>query len=210
MRLILTIGIFIFSIAIYGQTNIWTGGNLSVKLSKQNSLKVKTQARWEFVPNSGTTHLYQVGLKQKIGKRWSVTPGYRISFNNVNLKANRIYGDLIYSSKRKKKKFRWDVRLRGQHSIRANREFVNGKTYLRLKPSISYNLSKLVDPFLGYELFYRFNTKNELRELRWIAGLDFKLSKKLNLKTALMNQKEINIGNPSKAMVFVAQLKWKL
>ncbi len=62
---------------------------------------------------------------------------------------------------------------------------------------INYNLSRLIDPFVAGEMYYRiWNKPNELQKYRLDFGLDWRLSKKSALTTFYRYQKEINVNNP--------------
>lgn len=80
--------------------------------------------------------------------------------------------------------------------MRFQHQFISSKTYLRNKIKIGYNLSKLVDPFIAYEAFFRFNTKNEFRVSKWKFGLDWKINKRLDLTTYYRFQDDIFIKKP--------------
>ena len=85
---------------------------------------------------------------------------------------------------------RYQVLYRGQGR--------NPIKYLRNKLAVSYNFSKLVDPFIASELYFRIRNKpNEFQKYRLDVGLDWRLGKKCNLSTFYRLQKEINVNNPA-------------
>ena len=86
----------------------------------------------------------------------------------------------------------------------------NNKTYVRNKLKFEYNLSKLVDPFMAYELFFRLNGKNEFRVSRITLGLDWRITKPLHLTTFYRLQDDIFIKNPERRHIIGVTLDYKL
>lgn len=203
--------IFVFTQQAVGQTRIWTGFSMEADLKKSMSLNFKSQLRDELPPlfSNGFDHLYQIALEKKLAKRFLGSIGYRLSMDTELIDANRLFADLKYKSKRKKRLLRYSFRLRGQHSVRAN-EKRTLRTYLRFKPTLSVNASKLVDPYVAMEWFYRFNEKNEMRKFRFILGANWRISKQLKLKSFFMTQKELNVRTPETSNVVGVQLSLKI
>ena len=107
-------------------------------------------------------------------QRWSLDLKYEYDIKNVPI-------DLIY-------------RLRFQDE----KVFYTGekKTGLRNLFSIDYNMSKLADPFVEYESFYRFNEKNEFRVDRFTLGVEWKLNKQLDLESFYRMDRQKNVDDP--------------
>jgi len=108
--------------------------------------------------------------------------------------------DIAYKWKKKGFPLSVDYRLRFEDE----RETSSGDkfTFLRNKLTCSYNLSRPADPFVAYEPFYRFNHKNELRNLRFTTGIVWRLGKQIDMKTFYRIEKTINVNNPERDNIF--------
>ena len=70
------------------------------------------------------------------------------------------------------------------------------KHYFRNRFNLEYNLSKLVDPYVSLESYFRFDGKNQWRQHRYTIGLNWKITKKLDIDSYYHFQKEINVKHP--------------
>lgn len=182
---------------------LWTGGNLNVKLSKMFSLDISENVRFNNSVRSYKKSFSELGLKIKFSKKISVKPSYRFILGTNNTIDHRVLFDGNYNLKKKDSPLDLSYRMRFQH------QFISSKTYLRNKIKIGYNLSKLVDPFIGYEAFFRFNTKNEFRVSRWTFGLDWKINKRLGLTTYYRLQDDVFIKKPERQHIIGLMVDYK-
>lgn len=97
-----------------------------------------------------------------------------------------------------------DYRLRFQDKLGQS------QTYVRNKLALTYKMTKLVDPYIAYELFFRFNGKNEFRKTRLTMGLDWRLLKELHMNTYFWIQNDINIKNPEQQKIIGLTFTYKL
>lgn len=199
LKLLLTIGLIgtfsILNAQNSTDTELWTGGIFKLKLNQKFRIDLKGQFRFNDTISLMKSTFTEIGLRYKIDKHFAVKGNYRYIIKPSKNNRSRISLDAYYNWSKKKLPLSIQYRLRFQDT----KERASGRkyTYLRNKITVDYNLTKLVDPFLSYERYYRFNQKNEFRTWRFTAGLDWRLAKKIDLTTFYRYQKEINVKNPS-------------
>lgn len=211
MRILALFTMLLLVNTLSAQSKYWGGGSMKIKLDGKNALTFKLQFR-DDVPiefADGWKHLYQLKYERELSKRLDLSFGYRATLEQDLFDEQRFYTDFSYSSKKKKRFVRYEVRARLQQDVNYGSDFREGQTYLRVKPEVSLNASKWVDPYLGTELFYRFNGRNEFREFRYLFGLEFKVSKTIDFKTQIMRSVEFNVKNPESGWVFGTFIQFK-
>lgn len=169
---------------------LWLGGNFNVKLNKKFQLGIKEQFRFNNNMASFKKELTELGLKYKINKHFAVKPGFRYVIVGNKNNQRRFFLDGFYKWSKKDFPLSLQYRLRYQSTKNFNSN-KNTTNYLRNKLEVEYNLSKLADPFVSYELYFRFNQKNEFRVARFTMGVDWKLNKRMSLATFYRLQKDI-------------------
>ena len=197
-KVILSIGLIgivsILNAQISTDTELWTGGTFELRLNKKFRVDLKEQFRLNDTISSMKSTFTEIGLRYKIDKHFAVKGSYRFTIKPTKDNRSRLSLDAYYNWSKKKFPLAIQYRLRFQDTKESN---TGSKfTYLRNKITVDYNLTKIVDPFLSYERYYRFNQKNEFRVWRFTAGLDWRLAKKIDLTTFYRYQKEINVKNP--------------
>lgn len=189
-------------------TELWTGGALNLRLSKAFRMEVEEQLRFKDTVSSLKNALTEIGLRYKLNKyfafkgntRWISRPGKKNRY--------RLSLDAYFRWSKKKFPLSASYRLRFQNT----HTFISRKnsTYLRNKISLDYNLSRIVDPFCSYELYYRFNAKNEFRVKRFTFGMDWRLHKRMHLATFYRIQDKINIKVPERQNIFGFMLTYRI
>ena len=187
---------------------LWTGASVRLKLNKKFTITLREEIRLGDNMSSRNSTFTEIGVKYKLNKHFSFVPRFRLV--NIPLKKNkkRFSFDAYYSWKKKKSpvSFKYRFRIQDTKKINSKKE---ANDYLRNKFTIGYNATKLVDPFFAYELYFRFDNKNEFRKNRYTFGLDWKLNKKMNLTTYYRIQKEINVKSPEKLNVIGLSFSYK-
>lgn len=193
---ILVVLFFLVSQFSFGQRpsdlELWTGGEVGIKLSKKFSTSLAGQVRFDDTISALKKSLTEIGAHYKLGKRFSIKGIYRFTFPPNQTMQQRVAVDANYSWKEKGRPLSVKYRLRYQHVLGDTR------TYVRNKIKFDYNLSKLVDPMIAYELFFRLNGKNEFRVSRLTIGLDWKITKQLELTTYYRLQDDIFVKSPER------------
>ena len=185
-------------------TELWTGGTINFKLTKRFALDVSEQVRFDNNISSYKKSFTNIGLKIKLNKHFSLKPSYRFIALPISTFDHRVSLDGYYKWKKKKIPLSFSYRMRFQH------QFVSSKSYLRNKLTMGYNLSKLVDPFFAYEIFFRFNGKNEFRVSRFTLGLDWKINKRVGLTSYYRLQDDIFIKKPKRQHIIGIMLNYKI
>lgn len=199
MRIILVIAFVLCCFGSIAQKStitsweLWSGASLDLKMNKKWGLDIMQQFRFKDTLQSNKT-LSQIGLKRKLSKRMSLKLSYRHTWNPADINDKRFMLDFNYKNK-KKKKLQLGTRLRFQNSMKT----FDGKhkTFIRLKIKSGYNLTKLVDPFVSGEAFFKAIRSNEFRSLRATGGLDWRLNKQWHLKSFVRIDREVNVKNPT-------------
>jgi Protein of unknown function (DUF2490) len=212
MKKITLLFIFISLGAIgYSQINtdvqLWAGFKYQVKFKNKLSLFIAPEIRLNNSLNTVKSIFPDLGMKYEINKSFSVGVGYRYSIRpNANDK-NRVNVDFYYNLRKKKFPLSFTNRFRYQYA----RTSFTGKTemYLREKIKFKYNLSKLVDPYVSTEIYFKL-LKNEFRNLRFSVGLDWKINKRWSLSSFYIFQREIYVNIPSRDHIFGISGKYSM
>lgn len=186
-------------------SQLWTGFTLGLSPNKKWSFDLEQQARYR---ESFTFHrtFTQLGLTRRMSKRWNFTLSYRHTLVPQDVSRKRLMMDFSYANK-KKRDFRFGMRFRLQNSVTSITG--NHKSYARFKLKFGYNLSKLVDPFVAGEGFFRIISKNEYRGWRATAGLKWRLHKRFSLSTYARIDETINVAEPSTVAIYGLMFNYK-
>ncbi|UKN01096.1 DUF2490 domain-containing protein [Paracrocinitomix mangrovi] len=182
---------------------LWTGGTVNFKFNKLLSLDVTEQVRFNNNISSYKKSFTQVGLKINLPKGFGIVPAYRFNVEAGGVLDHRLSLDGTYKWDKKGFPLTVGYRMRFQH------KFIDTKTYWRNKVKLGWKLSKLVDPFMAYELFFRFNGKNEFRVSRFTVGLDWRITKRFYVSTYYRLQDDIFVKNPERQHIIGLMLDYK-
>lgn len=185
-------------------TELWTGGTFQLRINKPLSIDLEQQFRFNDTISTLYKSFTELGLKYRLGKGFSLKGNYRYTVRPTKKNQHRVAMDLNYSYDKKGFPLMIDYRLRFQSVPGGNR------TYIRNKLSLTYKLSKLVDPYIAYEAFFRLNGKNEFRTNRFTFGLDWRILKELHANTFFRIEDGINVKNPERQHVIGVTLSYKL
>lgn len=172
---------------------LWTGVNVNYKINKKWKIILNPETRLGNNISDLRTFLTDVEARFSLSKRWSLKGGIRYSLKPQTDHKLRGVFDIKYKWSKKKRKLSFSNRLRTQYAY----GLVSSKSdfYLRNKTQFGYNMSKLVDPYFGGEIFFKVD-RREFRQFRIFAGLDWKINKTLNVNTFYILQREIFNKNP--------------
>ncbi len=176
---------------------LWSGASAKLKLNKKFSISLAEQFRFKNNISTKKLSFTEMGIKYKLNKHFSFATKYRYVAIPIKKNKRRISFDVYYSWKKKN----FPLSLKYRFRLQDTKKFNSTKQkadYLRNKLTLGYNASKLVDPFIAYELYFRFDNKNEFRAKRFTFGLAWRLNKRINLTTYYRIQKDINVKKPEK------------
>ncbi|MBW8050758.1 MAG: DUF2490 domain-containing protein [Cytophagales bacterium] len=196
----------LYSFKILAQTQdleFWPSAQLNYNLSKEFRISGEQQLRLDQLNQNNLrfkTTFTNLALRYRISKYIRIRANYRFIIRQTNAGniriRQRIAGDLLARYRKKKFPVRLNYRLRYQ--VLYPGQGRNPRKFLRNKLAVSYNASRLVDPFVAGELYYRIRNKpNEFQKYRLFLGLDFRLNKKSDLTLFYLYQREINVNNPA-------------
>jgi len=218
-RLIIILGLSGFYTIVNAQVKdiqLWTGPTVKYNISKKIRLDFEQQFRFKENISTYNYTLSEFGLKYKLFEyldlkatfRQSFLPsrntGTEISDNNKS----RVYLDASTGIKIFNTGIKAGYRFRYEHSWE-NITLVPSD-YLRNRFELDYNLSKLVDPYADWESFFRLNRKNEFRQNRCRIGLNWNISKKLNIDSYYLYMKDINVKNPETNFIIGLQVEYSI
>jgi len=195
---------------------LWNAYKFSADISKRWSADIEQQIRFNNNISSFDFALTEVSVAYKINKYIDAGGGIRYSYLDYNTDESidsydrfRWMADLKFDTDVFTKDLKANLRFRYQES----RE-VAGTTspdrYLRTKFQLEYNLSKLVDPDVSYEIYYKFAEPSEFRAHRINISANWRIIKKLHLETSYIYEWEINVNHPDKEHIIAIGLKYKL
>lgn len=175
---------------------LWAGYTLRFKLNKKLRFDLEQQTRTNDNFGGLKSAFVETGVKYRIKKWISLKPQWRYTIVANGRNRSRLSLDANLKWEFKKLKLTPKYRMRFQNTtVSYTGEFI---TILRNQLTLGYNWTKLVDPYVEYENFYRFNFKNETRVHRYTAGLEWKLNKKAALKTVYQVDQEVNVSAPDR------------
>ena len=197
---------------VFNQTTdnqLWTGASVGLKLNKKFTLNLREEFRFDNNISSKKLNFTEIGLKYKLNKHFAFVPRFRLVAIPQKKNKRRFSFDVYYKWKKKKFPLSVGYRFRIQDTKKFNSK-KQGQDYIRNKFTLGYNASKIVDPFIAYEMYYRFDNKNEFRKTRLTLGLDWKLNKRMSLTTYYRIQNEINVKKPDKIKVIGLAFSYNL
>lgn len=179
---------------------LWTGVTAKMKIKKDWRLDLEQQFRFRDTLSTQKSNFTELSLNYRFNKRFKLKANYRHTRRIDQRNRNRVALSLYYNWKPKKTDLSVQYRFSFQNDYEVWTE--QQITLARNRILLDYNLSKLVDPFFGYESFYRFNYRYEFRTNRFTFGLDWRLNKDMDLKTFYRIEQEINVKVPERQNVF--------
>lgn len=189
-------------------TEMWLGGSLDSKFSKKLNGQISQVFKFNDTISRYKSSFTELGLKYDLNKFIDFKINYRFIGNPPDGNTHRFSADFASIIKKKNFPLSFAYRMRYQHEILINNR--NTTDFIRNKFTLKYNLSKIVDPFVSFEMFYRLNGKNEIREFRYLIGADWKLSDKLELSSYYFYSDELNMRNTKDVHTICFMLSYSL
>lgn len=195
--------IFSFIGSSFGQnelvdTELWTGIAVKMKLNKKWKIELEEQFRFRDTLKTFKSSFTELSGRYRFNKRFSLKGSYRYSVRNGERQRNRSRISLFGYYQWDKKKYPISIQLR--LGIQNDFEEYNGQllTYTRSRIKITYKSLDLLEPFISYESFYRFNSKNEFRTNRFTGGASYEINKRWDLGGFYRVEQEINVDEPER------------
>jgi len=171
---------------------LWMDVTASKELAKKLNLGFEAGFRLDSNFRKAKILYFEPDLSYKINKYFDVGLAYRFSVVPNDLNANRLslFGSADYDFG----KLAVAYRLKYQYE-----KEITGKSdhALRNRFKVDYNLSKKVDPYAAFELFFNPEAgQGEFEQIRLLFGLEFNLPKGKDVSLYYVYRNKFNIRNP--------------
>ena len=193
---LLGIAILICSSAMgqISDNHLWTGAKLRFRMNKKLRFDIEEQVRFNNDVSKLNITFTEGSILYEFTKRISIKGNFRYTYDPESHNALRYSADFAYDWSKKRFPFDFKYRIRFQRQVEEHtRESDN---YLRNKFSADYNLSRLVDPFIAYESYFKLDYINKFTVNRYVVGLEWRILKNLDLETFFMYENEFGERNP--------------
>ncbi len=196
------IGICALSSAQVTDSKLYTGATLKYNINKKIRIEFEQQIRFNENISKYDFTFSEFGVRYEMLKYLDLKAIYRYSFIPEQQTGNEIseYNKSKYTLEASTGTKIFNTGLKASYRLRYQNSSESSSTetssYIRNRIELGYNLSKLVDPYASYESYFRLNGKNEFREDRYILGLAWKITNKLDFESQFIYQYEINVRNP--------------
>ena len=201
--LLLITGLCFNSFSQVNDAALWTSVNIEKKINNRLTANLSQEFRFKENISELGTAFTEIGVEHKIIKRLSASISYRFIQNRRNNDTyslrHRMNIDVAYRIKWKKLNI--TIRERWQNQVKdvqSSPEGFDPESYLRSKLTFKYNLEKKYTPWIAGELFYQLNNSkgNEIDNLRYSMGVDYKFNKKNSLTLFYLINQEVNVNDP--------------
>lgn len=182
---------------------LWASINLEKKVSSKLTLTFTEEARFNENISEPGTLFSEIGGNYKLKKYLVVGASYRFiqrrRVDDFYSMRHRYMMDVSLKHKIKKVAFTFRERFQTQYAnINSSETGKVADRYLRSKLTVKFDLDKKYTPFISAELFYQLtNPKgNELDNMRYAAGFEYKFNKRTSVDLFYLINKEINMNDP--------------
>jgi len=196
---------------VHAQNNdmqLWTTISLEKKITKTFSLNYAEEVRFNENISEVGQFFSDIGGTYKINKAWRISANYRFTnkrqLDDSYSKRHRYYVDLSYRKKFDKIVIMFRTRFQSQYSdIYSSYTGIIPDYYSRNKLTLKPDLDKKYSPYISAEMFYQLNNPegNNLDNMRYTGGIEYKFNKKASLDLFYMIQQEYNVAKPQRDFV---------
>jgi len=187
---------------------LWTSVSVNQRVGKNWQWKLRQDFRMDNNISQKKNIFTQAEIRYRLNDNMKIGGLYRYS-NRREDQADRHRIGFKYYYRYEWNRLQVNYRFYYQHEIQPNELAEN---MLRNRITINYNLKKSkVDPFVAVEQFFRIHHRaNETRALRYTAGADIALTKKLDLVLYYRYQMQVNKRDPLHMDIFGFKLNYTL
>lgn len=208
--IVLTLLLSAISRAAFPQSpdeELWTGAGIRYDINNKFRFDLEQECRWKDHIGTFKFTFTEMGLQWRISRIFSIRGKYRYLFVPNDHDAGKFYLDGNINLSKKKFPLSLGYRLRYE---RGN-EFVVSKTenWLRNQIEMNWNMSRIADPYIGWENFRRLDGINEARANRYSFGIDWKLSKIISLTSFYIFEDEFNVKHPQDRHILGIRLTYR-
>ncbi len=187
---------------------LWSGATLKLRVTKKLRFDFEEQVRFDNDISRLHATLTEGNILYNLTKRIRLKSTFRYFFDPYSHNYYRLSGDFSYDISIKNSPLDFKYRLRFQHVFEEHTR--KSENYFRNKISADYNLSRLVDPFIEFENYFRLSYVYRFTTNRYIVGLDWRISRNIDLETFFMYEDEFGEMNPEINKVYGIGLSYDL
>jgi hypothetical protein len=195
-------GVYIFSNAQVKDIQLWAGPIVKYNINKKFRLDFEQQFRFNQNISKYDFTFSEFSVRYSVLNYLDLKAVYRHTFSPsgqtetaiTENDKSRVCFDASTGTEIFNTGIKAGYRLRYQDSWENTTK--TASHYLRNRFDLSYNLSKLVDPYADWESYFRLDGKNKWRQHRYTIGLSWRVTKKLDIDSYFRYQKEINVKRP--------------
>lgn len=195
----------VFSLTIKAQVDevdseLWLSSTYKLELNKKWRFEIEDQLRLEEHIGTFGSNVIETGVRYTILRDLDIKGQYRYTIVDQGLASDfieksafnesRFSLDLSYELD--KKNFPLSLYYRARFQDGKARYTGEKKTMLRNRLGLELELGKNISPFVEYENFFRLNDKNEFRENRYTAGIEWRINKEMDLSTFYRIDQQMN------------------
>lgn len=182
------------------QGEVWLGASYKLKFENKLQVQLEEQIRLDSDIDRIKKSFTELSLGYEVFDDFEVGIKYRFSIlpnsfaenaiDRSSFNASRISIDLAYELDKKGFPLSLEYRTRFQDTkVHYTSEKI---TFWRNKFTLEWDASKNITPFVEYENFFRLNGKNEFRQDRYTAGIEWRINKEMDLSTFYRVDQESN------------------
>jgi len=184
----------------------WSSFSLSKIIKEKNRLIFKPIIRHRDNLSSFNNFSLDIIAKRKIDNHWSFSFLQRHWWLANDVNRNFWFIDAVYGFKANNnikinQYFRWHI---------AQDIDINDPNFLRWHPSMTFNTSSKLKPYVGIEFFFRIDGVNEIQRLRSKVGASYVLSDRINLLLRLWREQFVNVTNARTDYVIQFNVDYRL
>lgn len=169
---------------------LWVSGGADAGVGKRVRLEAEQELRVGADSAFDQTHT-QVGLGVRVKKWVRVGALYRFIVMDGE-ERHRLAGEGEFVSPGR---LQLSARARLQATTRPGNDT---QLLVRVRGKAEYRATKRLQPFASIEVHHQVSPNEELREVRLTAGVEWRLTKDLDLAGFYLYQHESNVGNPER------------
>jgi hypothetical protein len=187
---------------------LWTSVGIKQRIGEHWQWRLVQGFRFDNNISQKKNFLTEATIVYRFRKDLRLAGLYRFSNRNEFETDRHRFGAKLYYSK-DIKRFSLNYRLYYQHEIETGKLAEN---QLRNRITVSYDIKKLkINPYIAAEHFFEFHHQgNETAAMRYTAGADIELTKKLGMTVYYRFQNQLNRADPLHSNILGLKLSYTL
>ncbi|MFZ5552472.1 MAG: DUF2490 domain-containing protein [Bacteroidota bacterium] len=191
-----------------GDTHLWSGFEISHKLNRRMNVELAQQTRIGDNIKSINTIFIEGSFRYSPVKYIDIKPQIRFNLNNNNRNQFRYAIDFKFKKAFKKS----NIEIYSRVKLQFLSTIYTGElqTFFRVSTGFEWKLNKQLRLGAEYELFYRLNDKNEVRNHRITGIVEIRLNNKADLNLFYTLDNKVNVKNPGHRNIIGCVFKFQI